>query len=424
MNFKFWQKNKDESTEVVERIEPVVNSVELPVSAGFEGSELYNLLTNGASSAAGKVVNADSAMAVSAYYACVQLLAGSVASLPLPIYKKNELGEREKITHKLSTLLNLRPCPQFSAAVFWEYMIKSIMLSGDGFALIERTRNGDIVNLIPVDPSTIYVQQVDNELRYFVFPEDKDIEAFGVHSDDMLHFPGLGFNGRRSLSPIKYYAKEALGLSMAAEEFTASFFSNGARPDFALTADKKLTTDQAETLRKTWAARHTGTTNAHLPAVLSGGLDIKQLTMSSVDSQLLEGRRFQVEEVARICGVPAHMIGETTKTSSWGSGVEHMSIGFVKYALRHHLTRIEQELKHKLFPRVKTFCEFNVEGLLRGDSKTRSEYYKAALGGSGGPGWMTINEVRKLENLPSLPDGDTITQWTMSNEKQTNTTSE
>lgn len=390
----------------------------LEIENSTEASDLYDLLTGGAVANTGKSINEQSAMAVSAYNACVRLISGTIASLPLPIYTKDGQGNRVKEDNPISEFLNVRPCAAFSAAAFWEYMGKSLMLSGDGFALIVRSRGGQVLGLSPLHPEQVVVHQVKDDLRYSVLVKGQD--ALAIQSSDMLHFPSLGFDGKRSLNPIKHYVKEALGLAVATEEFSAKFFSNGARPDFALTTTAKLDDDQVKQLRETWALRHSGTGNAHLPAVLSGGLDVKQLTMSAEDSQLLEGRRFQVEEVARMCGVPPHMIGETTKTSSWGSGVEHMSIGFVKYALRHHLNRIEQELNYKLFTKSSSFVEFNVEGLLRGDSTARSSYYQSALGGSGGSGWMTINEVRKLENLPPISGGDTITQWELKNEKSTN----
>jgi len=399
MNLLFWRKEKTTSE--------VKNSA--------EASSLYDLLSGGTTTNTGKTINEQSAMAVSAYNACVRLIAGTIASLPLSVYTKDSKGNREKQETPVSEYLNVRPCAAFSAAAFWEYIGKSLMLFGDGFAIIVRTKGGEIAGFAPLHPDQVVVHQVKNELRYSVIIKDGDDLA--VQASDMRHFPSLGFDGVRSLNPIKHYMKESLGLSVASEEFSAKFFANGARPDFALTTAGKLDDDQVKQLRDTWVARHSGSGNAHLPAVLSGGLDVKQLTMSAEDSQQLEGRRFQVEEVARMCGVPAHMIGETTKTSSWGSGVEHMSIGFVKYALRHHLNRIEQEVNYKLFSKSKSFVEFNVEGLLRGDSSARSTYYQTALGGSGGSGWMSINEVRKLENLPPIDGGDKITQWEINNEK-------
>jgi len=242
---------------------------------------------------------------------------------------------------------------------------------------------------------------------------------------DMIHVPGVGFDGLRGMSPIKFAAKQAVGLAMAAEEHSARFFGNGARPDFVLEMEggfseiggagrkHNLNEDQIEMIRSQFSEWHEGARNAYRPAILAGGLTLKPLTFNSEDSQLLETRGFQVRDIARIYGVPPHMIGETEKVSSWGSGVENMGIGFVKYTLQRHLTKIEQELNLKLFgSAAPLFVEFNVEGLLRGDSKTRAEFYGRALGGSAGPAWMTPNEVRRLENLPPVTGGDTLTDWT------------
>ncbi len=164
-----------------------------------------------------------------------------------------------------------------------------------------------------------------------------------------------------------------------------------------------------------------GTANRMKPAVLTGGLDIAELAMSNEDASLIATRQFQVEDICRIYGVPPFMVGHTDKTTSWGAGVENMGRGFLKFTLQRHLVKIEQELNRKLWPvRDTYFCEFNVTGLERGDTKTRNDSYRVALGRAGEPGWMTINEVRRSENLPPIDGGDTLNMGAQTNAQEPN----
>jgi HK97 family phage portal protein len=374
------------------------------VSNAVSAESLMDLF-NVAPSYAGPTVNAQTAMRSSAVYACVSLIAGAIASLPLPIYQRSGEG-REKIDHPYWWLLNEQPTPTFSAYAFWEYVISCKLLRGDGLAMIERNGAGAPVGLIPLPRGQTIIEKQAGRLRYFV---ELDGEYVGLDQDDVLHFHSLGFDGVKSPSVISQAAKQGVGVSLAAEEFAARFFANGARPDFALRHPGKPTTDEVRLLREMWADRHQGSANAHLPAVLTGGMDVKELTVSAEDSQLLETRKWQVIDIARAFGVPPHMIGETEKTSAWGSGIEQMSIGFVRWTLNRHLKPIEQELNRKLWPRsARYFCEFNREGLLAGDSKAEAEYFTKALGGPGAQGYMTVNEVRRIKNLPPVEGGDTL----------------
>ncbi len=380
-----------------------------PLSTGSRGSELYEVLTNG-TSVAGPAVNERTAMSVSAVYACVRLIAGAIASLPLPIYRRTPEG-RERAEHNLWWLLNEQPHPTLSAAVFWEYLLSSVLLHGDAFVLILRPtlKSADISGFVPIYPRNVQVINTGDRLKYAVWGIGKSPDKPQVvDQDDMLHVPGVGFDGLRSLSPIRHAARQAIGLALAAEEHAARFFSHGANPDVVLEYPGNLNDEQITKMRESWSARYGGLANAHLPVIAAGGLKIHPLSMNAEDAQLMATRQFQVVDIARIYGVPPHMIGETEKTSSWGSGVEHMSIGFVKYTLQPHLTRIEQELNRKCFRTAKYFCEFNTAGLERGDIKTRYEAFRTALGRAGEPGWMSPNEVRRIDNLPPTPGGDRI----------------
>ncbi|WP_256586161.1 MULTISPECIES: phage portal protein [Pseudomonadaceae] len=381
----------------------VANSDRAPVSTGDRESilELFNV----ASSYAGPVVNAQTAMRSSAVYACVSIIAGAIASLPLPVYQRTDDG-RERADHPFWWMLNEQAGPCFTAYSFWEYMISAKLLRGDAHAYIVRNGAGVPQELLPLPRHCVIAEKRNGRLVYFV---DLDGEYLGLDQDDVLHFPSLGFDGVKSPSVISLAAKQSVGVSLAAEEYAARFFSNGMRSDFALSHPGNPTKAQVELIREMWAERHQGPAKNHLPAVLVGGMEVKELTMSAEDSQLLETRKWQVVDIARAFGVPPHMIGETEKSSSWGSGIEQMSIGFVRWTLNRHLKPIEQELNRKLWPSSpRYFVEFNREGLMAGDSKAEAEYFTKALGGPGAQGYMTVNEVRRIKNLPPVEGGDTL----------------
>jgi HK97 family phage portal protein len=189
---------------------------------------------------------------------------------------------------------------------------------------------------------------------------------------------------------------------------SGSFYANGAAPKHVIQSSSKMSPDQVEQLRNEYKRKYAGAGNAGAPMVLTQGLELKEMSMTADDAQLLESRKFQVIDIARAFGVPPHMIGAQETTSSWGSGVEQMTIGFLKFSLQPYITRIRQELNRKLFRRASPFVEHKMEALLAGDSKAEGEYNRQAVGGSQGPGWMTINEIRKSKNLPPIEGGDKL----------------
>jgi HK97 family phage portal protein len=373
------------------------------------GTEMFDILTGGfGMQGAGMPVTEQTVMAIGAVYACVGLIGGALAALPFHLYKRLSDG-RERYDSDLWWMFNESPYGSWTAASAWQFAAQSIALKGDGYWRIRRVSpyTNAIEGFQPIHPDKVQVVQ-ENGRNYYLVANDKGaIET--IDSADMLHFTGIGFDGRRSLTPIRAALRPAAGIALAADEYAGSFFKNGARPDFALVTEGKLADDSAKLLRDTWASRHGGPGNAHLPAILTGGLKVQQLTLSAEDAQLLATRNFQIQDIARIFGVPPHMIGYTEKTTSWGSGVEQMSIGFVRYTLRRYLDAITQEINRKIWPRSRLyFGEFNTDALLDGDSKAQSEYFGKALGGPGTQGWMTINEVRKLKNLKPVANGDQL----------------
>lgn len=316
------------------------------ISTARPGTEVYEWLTGGAQQAvAGVAVNERTAMLVSAVYACVSLIGGAVSNMPLDIYRRSgDAIIKVNEDSNLFWLFNEEPSAVWSAPVAWEYAMSSLMLHGDSFWRIVRQSpvSPDIVAFEPWNPLAVVVQRVAGRLVYTMV--DPDGNVFVLDQDDVLHVPGVGFNGLRGMSPIRHAAlRNAVGVAHAADGFAASFFSNGARPDFALTTDGKLTDEAVKILRDTWEARHSGPNNAHKPAVLTGGLKVQQLTMTSQDAQLLDTRKFQIEDIARIYGVPPHMIGSMDKTSAWGTGIEQLSISFVRFTLMRHLVKFQAE---------------------------------------------------------------------------------
>ncbi|RDH41603.1 phage portal protein [Zooshikella ganghwensis] len=357
-------------------------------------------------SAAGVSVTKSTAMCVSAVYACVRLISGAIATLPFEVFRKEGSSRKKDASHSLYGILRKQPNPKVSSVVFWETACTHILLQGNSYAIIHRNRQGDPLALTIIDPSRVEVDVKNDRLLYFITLEDGQYLPFDM--DDILHIPGIGWNGRKGLSVISSVGQNSIGCAIAADEYAGRFFSNDATPRGYLSYPNKISADQADEIRNYWFKKHQGLENKHLPAVITGGGEFKETTLSPQDSQIIQTRKFQVCDIARIFGVPPHLVGETEKSTSWGTGIEQQSIGFVQYTLRPHLTRIEQEVNRKLFRSDSFFAEFNVNGLLRGDIKGRNEAYRIALGGNQEPGWMTVNEVRKLDNLPPIEGGDIL----------------
>lgn len=378
---------------------------EIPDWAGLTGSQWSELYT--LPSSAGINVTSESAKRSAALYACVRLIAGSVAFLPLPIFQRSKDG-RERVEHDLWWLLNESPYPTLTACSFWEWMVSSLLLRGDGLAELKRDRFGVIKSIMPLPRECVVIKKNNDRLAYLV---NDGVSKYGLDQDDVLHFPGFGFNGVQGESIIQYAARQAIGTGIAADEYSGEYFQNGATPSTVITYPQGVSPkqDQQDYLREQFEERHTGRGKRHKPLILANGGALTPVSMTAEDAQLLETRKFQVIEIARACGVPPHMIGETSASTSWGSGIEQMSIGYNRYTLGSHLCRIEQELNRKIWPRsLRYFVEFNRDGLISGDSKTESEVFGKALGGPGAQGWMTVNEVRRIKNLPPVDGGDKL----------------
>jgi HK97 family phage portal protein len=361
--------------------------------------------------ASGMAVNAISAQRVSAVAACRQKIAGSISTLRLDVLQTSGDSEVKMPRDALWYLLNEQPHSQFTATSHWDNKVSEQLLRGDGFTWIRRRMNGSIAELLPLPWGAVQPWRMpDGSIRYYITLTEFGITTW-LEPSEILHFPGHGFDGVRSMSVIAYGAKNAIGNALAMDEYSGKFFANGAHPSIILKTSNRMTEEQKNSLRSAFVEKYSGMDNAHrLPLVLTEGLDAKEISLSAEDAQLLEARKFQVVDIARAFGVPPHMIGETSGSSAVGAGYEQQARDFVMHTLRLHLKRLEQELNRKLFPRdTGRFVRFDLADLIEGDSKAQAEYNRAALGGPGtGQGWLTVNEVRKTRGLPPVDGGDAI----------------
>ena len=274
------------------------------------------------------------------------------------------------------------------------------------------TPSPEVIGLEPIhyDRVQVVAKEDGSRLVYAVAPDftlptpvSSNWEA--VDQDDMIHVPGFGFNGLRGLSPLRHALRMAAPVAMATQEYSARFFANGARPDYVLESPDSPGAEAIDRIKETLAERHKGPQNAHRPMILTNGMKLNPVGLPAEEMQLIATRQFQIEEIARIYGVPPFMLGHNEKTTSWGSGVEAMGIGFVRYTLRQHLTKFENELNRKLFRTSAKTLAFDTTDLTKADMTVQFNAYRVAIGRAGEPGFMTTEEVRKRIGLKCDPDG-------------------
>ncbi len=356
----------------------------------------------------GFAVTDSSAVLVSTVFACMSKLAGAITQLPVRQFRVSLSGEREPMPPTpIWWLLNEQTADAWTSASWKEWIIRCIAMRGDQFTQILRSgRQGDggtVTGFRPLHPDWVSVRRKGDRLVYAVQDPENET-AYGLDQDDMLHFTGFAFNGTRSLSWVQTAARMAIGNALAAADYSGRTVGEGAMPKIALTYPNKLSPDQAGVLRSSFVSTYSGPGSQKLPLLLTEGGTAKELSFSPVDMELIAQRQFEREDICQASGVPPILIGDNSKASSWGTGIEQIKLGFVNFTITPLLVRIEEELNRKLFRRAGTFVEFDLAGLLRGDSKAQSESFRAALGGPGsGDGWMSVNEIRRIQNLPALP---------------------
>lgn len=362
----------------------------------------YSFLFGGTT--AGKTVNEYTAMQMTAVYSCVRILSEAVAGLPIHVYRYTESGGKEKaLDHPLYPLLHDEPNPEMTSFSFRETLMGHLLLWGNAYAQIIRNGKGEVVGLYPLMPNKMKVDRDKTGELYYEYqrtPEDVPLSEKSIvplHPSEVLHIPGLGFDGLVGYSPIAM-AKNAVGLAMATEEYGAKFFANGAAPGGVLEHPGVIKDPQR--VKESWNEMYRGSANAHRVAVLEEGMKYQQVGISPEQAQFLETRKFQINEIARIFRVPPHMVGDLEKSSF--SNIEQQSLEFVKYTLDPWVSRWEQGMARRLLrdsEKPRYFIKFNVDGLLRGDYQSRMRGY--SIGRQNG--WMSANDIRELEDLDRIP---------------------
>lgn len=395
-------------------LQPVHNAV---VYRSSSDADAINALFAPIPAASGYSVNDKTAMAVAAVYACLTKLAGAVVQLPIHHYRVDTKTQEPSRAAKepLWWMLNERPHNAWTSASWKDWIVRCVHLRGDQHTEIVRSSNasgGVIKGLNPLHPDLVVPRHVQYGNSYRLVYDCVDPftgKVRTIDQDDMLHFTGFGFDGLRSLSVIQHAAKQAIGNSLAAADYSGRTMGEGGMPRIALTYPGIIGDEQAKSLRTSFLATYGTPGSQRLPLVLTEGGTVKELTLSPVDLQLIEARSFEKQDIFQAMGVPPVIVGDNEKASSWGTGIEQIMQGFVRFTIKPHLVRWEEELNSKIFRNSGQYLEFELDGLLRGDSKTQSEVFKAALGGPGsGDGYMTINEVRRLKNLPSVEGGNEL----------------
>ena len=348
-------------------------------------------------SASGKTVNPRNAVQVSTVYACVRVIAETIASLPLGVYEDETTGSRKATEHQLYRLLHDEPNPEMTSFVMRETMLTHLLLWGNSYSQIIRSGRNKILALYPLLPDRMEVDRDDRGNLTYTYTTADGLQV-KLDPTDVLHIPGLGFDGIMGYSPIAL-EKNAIGLGIAAEEYGSRFFQNGARPSGVLTHPN--TVKDPKRLRESWNAAYGGSANGSKVAILEESMTFTPISLPNNEAQFLETRKFQVEEICRIFRVPPHLVGNLDRATF--SNIENQSIDFAVHTIRPWLVRIEQAMNRALFAENEKghfYVQFNIDGLMRGDYKSRMEGY--AIGRQNG--WLNANDIRALENMNPIPE--------------------
>ncbi len=376
-----------------------------------------DLEVGGKSTKAGVRVTTKTALSISMVWSCVKILSESLSGLPLKLYEDVD-GERLLVSRKDGAQKLLRkPNPFMTRLNFLKFVVVNMALRGNAFALIERNRHGEPIGWIPLSIDLVTID-TDEDLLYWVQP--KDGKPFPVSPENMLHFKIFSMDGIVGLSPIEYQA-ETMGLAKAGQQWSARFMRKGGFTG-GYVIYKEFLTDKQQTqvMARFPDVRKADADDIGKMAILQGGPTIVPAGISQKDAQFIESQQFQEEALAGIYGVPLWLANRAGKTSIMGSNLEQQLTGFTTFGLKPYADAVEDELNDKLYGDSDRFVEFVLEGLQRADSAGCATLFAAALGGSGGSGWMTINEVRRKENLPPLdgPEYDRVSRWEMQTNAQ------
>lgn len=353
-------------------------------------------------SGTGIAVNEDTALGSTAIWAAVRIISETVASVPLGVFERREDDGRDiRRDHPTHRILHSSPNPMLTAMEFREMQMANLLLAGNSYAEIVRDGAGRVAELWPIWPQRVEIQAQDDRVLYRItVPGGKD-EFLKPH--EMLHIRGMSRGGLAGLDPIATTA-ESVGFTLALEKFMAMFFGNSARPGGVLQHPGKMSEDAQKRFKEGWESAHRGLDNSHRVAILEEGMTWAQQGVSPEQAQTIESRKFQVTEVARIFNLPPHLLRDLERATF--SNIEQQSIEFVTYTVRPWAVRLEQRYDKQLISereQEKLFTKHILEGLLRGDIKSRFESYSIARNG----GWLSANDIRALEDQNPIPDGDT-----------------
>lgn len=355
-------------------------------------------------------VNTKTALSISMVWSCVKILSESLSGLPLKLFDDAESGRKQVSGNDRALKLLRKPNPYMTRLNFLKFVVVNMALRGNAFALIERNRNGDPIGFIPLRFDTVTIDTED-DLFYVVAPSEGN--PYPVSPENMLHFKLFSLDGIVGLSPIEYQA-ETMGLAKAGQQWSSRFMRKGGFTGGYVIYENFLTKQQeSQIMAKFPDVRKADADDIGKMAVLQGNPKIVPAGLSQRDAQFIESQQFQEEALAGIYGVPLWLANRAGKTSIMGSNLEQQLTGFITFGLKPYIDAVEDEFNDKVYRKNSRFVEFTVEGLLRADSAGRATYYGSALGGSGGSGWMTINEVREKENLPPLvgEEYSRVTRW-------------
>ena len=381
-----------------------VDTIRASVASIMTGDidQMVRLMRGSYETASGAVVNASTAMRVAAVYACVRLISGAVKNMPLAIKRRISAQVREDADdHVVYRLLNTRPNAWMTPSVFKQLMTTWALLRGNGCAQIVRSL-GKPVALLPLHPDRLQIKQLDDLTVVYIY-QRRQGGSITLPASDVFHFMPFTLDGVVGVTPITY-ARETIGLSITTERHGASTFRNGTHIGGVLRAKKALTQPQIDKLRAS-LEEYRGAAAAGKNLILEEDMAFEKLGMTAEDAQYIETRKLSRSDIAMFFGVPPHMIGDTDSNTSWGTGIEAMSTGFVTYTLEDYLTAFEEAVNSRLIaandnePLV--YARFNRAALVRGDLKTRTAAYASALQW----GWMCPDEVRANEDMNPRPDG-------------------
>ena len=343
-------------------------------------------------------VSAESALTFSAVWAAMRLLSESISTLPVGVFRKENNGDNTEINTDLAFLIKYQPNSYQNKITFYEKIIMDMLSDGNSYVKIVRNGAGRVIELLPLNYGDVEIYTLENKLYY---SDEKTGETHD--SENILHFKMItGPDGIKGLSPIEQ-CRKAIGWGMDVQEYSSTFFKNGGKLSGILESDRALSEQAIDRLRNSFNSNYGTLSGSNQTAVLEEGLKYKSISVTPDQAQFLASRQFSVEEVARIFGIPPHLLRDLSKSSF--NNIEMQSQEFVSYSLMPYITKIELEMSLKLFRKNvigREYIKFNVNGLLRGNVKDRADYYKTAITN----GWMSVNEVRQKEDLNRIEDGD------------------